>query len=73
MNLKQKIKTQSFWVGLSSAILLLFQALLKPLNIQISEEQYISIINAFLGVFLFLGIINKDNKTDNKNDQQDIQ
>ncbi len=72
MNLKQKIKTQSFWVGLSSALLLLCQALLKPLNIEISEEQYLSIINAFLGVFVFLGIINKDSQNDNKNDQQNI-
>lgn len=73
MKIKQKLKTQSFWVGLSSALLLLFQALSKPFGIEISEENYISIVNAVLGVFVFLGVISKDNPPNNLNDKKDIQ
>ena len=55
--LKNRLKSYSFWVSLASAILLLVQAIGKPLGLVINEEIYMSIVNSVLGVFVVLGII----------------
>ncbi len=55
--LKNRLKNYSFWVSLASAILLLVQAIGKPLGLVINEEIYMSIVNSVLGVFVVLGII----------------
>ena len=55
--LKNRLKNYSFWVSLASAILLLVQAIEKPLGLVINEEIYMSIVNSVLGVFVVLGII----------------
>lgn len=66
---KPVYKTYSFWLGLSSAILLLVQAIGEPLGLKINEAQYMAIINAILGVFVVLGIIsNPSSKVDNRQD-----
>ncbi len=54
---KNRLKNYSFWVSLASAILLLVQAIGKPLGLVINEEIYMSIVNSVLGVFVVLGII----------------
>ena len=55
--LKNRLKSYSFWVSLASAVLLLVQAIGKPLGLVINEEIYMSIVNSVLGVFVVLGII----------------
>lgn len=55
--LKNRLKNYSFWVSLASAVLLLVQAIGKPLGLIINEEIYMSIVNSVLGVFVVLGII----------------
>lgn len=57
LSIKARIKSYSFWVSLASAILLLVQAVGKPLGLVINEEIYMSIVNSVLGVFVVLGII----------------
>ena len=52
-----QLKSYSFWLGISSALLLLVQTIGEPLGLEINEEVYMSIINAVLGVFVVLGII----------------
>ena len=73
-NLKNRLKNYSFWVSLASAILLLVQAIGKPLGLVINEELYMSIVNSVLGVFVVLGIIShpaqsliKDTTAENEN------
>ena len=73
--LKNRLKNYSFWVSLASAILLLVQAVGKPLGLVINEELYMSIVNSVLGVFVVLGIIShpaqnlvKDTANLNEND-----
>lgn len=56
-SLKERCKTYSFWFAILSAVLLLVQAIGEPLGLTISEDTYMSIINAVLGVFVVLGII----------------
>lgn len=66
--MSNKFNKFNFWTGLASAIFLLLQAILTPLGLSISEEVYMSIINAVLGVFVMLGIIVKPGNTkDNEN------
>ena len=57
MQVKQRLKTYSFWVSLASAILLLVQTIGRPLGLVIDEALYMSVVNSVLGVFVVLGII----------------
>jgi len=56
-SLKERCKTYSFWFAILSALVLLVQAIGEPLGLTISQETYISVINAVLGVFVVFGII----------------
>ena len=71
-NFNQQKKSYSFWLSLASAVLLLIQAIGKPLGLEINEEIYMSVINAVLGIFVVLGIItfptNTNTENVNKND-----
>jgi len=76
VNFSTQLKSYSFWLGISSALLLLVQAIGEPLGLEINEEAYMSIINAVLGVFVVLGIISnpasqKTTNTENKTEAQD--
>ncbi len=72
--LKNRLKSYSFWVSLASAVLLLVQAIGKPLGLVINEEIYMSIVNSVLGVFVVLGIISHpaQNLLGSKTDQTTI-
>jgi len=54
-----KINTYSFWVSLSSALLIIVQAVGKPLGLEVDTEVYMSVINSVLGVFVLVGIVPK--------------
>ncbi len=56
-NIKSQIKTYRFWLAIASAVLLLIQAIGEPLGLVINEEQYMSVINSVLGIFVVLGIL----------------
>ena len=61
-DLKERCKSYSFWLAIASALFLLIQAIGKPLGLDISEEVYMSIINAVLGIFVVFGIISDPTK-----------
>jgi len=61
----KKINTYSFWVSLSSAMLILVQAVGKPLGLEIDEEVYMSVINSVLGAFVLVGIVPKSEANTN--------
>jgi len=54
---KTELKSYRFWLSVASACLLLFQAVGKPLGLDVNEEIYMSFVNAVLGVFVLFGII----------------
>ena len=58
-NYFKKINTYSFWVALSSAILILVQVVGRPLGLEIDEEVYMSVVNSVLGIFVLIGIVPK--------------
>ena len=68
---KPLFKTYSFWLGLSSAVLLLIQSIGEPLGLKINEAQYMAIVNAILGVFVVLGIISNPASKQNNNQDDD--
>jgi len=58
----KKINTYSFWVSLSSALLIIVQAVGRPLGYEVDTEVYMSIINSVLGAFVLVGIVPKPSK-----------
>ncbi len=58
-NFFRKINTYGFWVSLASAMLILVQAVGRPLGLEMDEEVYMSVINSVLGVFVLVGIVPK--------------
>ena len=54
-NMKERLKSYSFWMAILSAILIFVQTLGAKIDMQVSEN----IINAFLGIFVVLGVIDK--------------
>lgn len=66
-----RFKSFKFWLALSSAVLILIQAVLKPFGLQLDEDVYVSVVNALLGVFVVLGIISKPNAETKDEDKKD--
>lgn len=60
-----------FWLSVASACLLLFQAVGKPLGLDVNEEIYMSFVNAILGVFVLFGIIAPTHTVENEDEQFD--
>jgi len=72
LNFSMQLKSYSFWLGISSALLLLVQAIGEPLGLEINEEAYMSIINAVLGIFVVLGIISNPSSQKTTNTESGI-
>ncbi len=67
----KKINTYSFWVSLSSALLIIVQAVGRPLGYEVDTEVYMSVINSVLGAFVLVGIVPKTSKLDVTSSTQD--
>ena len=72
-NFFSKFNSYNFWVSLSSAMLILIQAIGTPAGLEISEEVYMAVVNSVLGIFVLLGIVPKPEgkQTDNFQAQDD--
>lgn len=71
-DIKQKLKSYKFWISASSALFLVCEAVLKIFGVTISEDSFMTVINAVLGVFVLLGIVSvpkKSEKTDEENNE----
>lgn len=62
-----KLKTTSFWLGLSGAVVLILDSLSSIFNIKLYSQEVQSIIITICSVLVMLGIVTKKN-TDDKND-----
>lgn len=56
--MKNKLKSYSFWIAIASSVMIFLQTL----GTQIDIPHMDSVINAFLGIFVVLGIIDKPSK-----------
>lgn len=61
--MKQRYKNYSLWVAVASFVLLLLQTF----GAEIASDKYYEIVNGFLGILIFLGIISNPTKPDSKN------
>lgn len=59
MNLKQKMKTYSFWMALTGAVILVLQTIGKECGFSIDDKVITGIVSSVCGVFIVLGIISK--------------
>ena len=65
--IKDKIKSFSFWTGLSAAVVVLFQSLGKVFGFSVNEQGISDIIMAICGVLVVFGIVSKkENKIQDK-------
>ncbi len=60
----KKFKNYTFWISLLGAIILLINTLGTTFGFSVDEVAITSVVTAVLGIFVTLGIIKKDKKTD---------
>lgn len=53
--MKEKLKSYSFWIAIASSIMLLLQSLGTKIDLPFMD----SVLNAFLGIFVALGLLDK--------------
>ncbi len=72
-NFFNKFKTYSFWVSLSSAVVLLINSIGRIFGFTIENQLVEDLILSFAGVLLVLGIVtmNSGNKDDGEDDNDD--
>lgn len=67
-NLKQKMKSYSFWTALSGAVVILIGSISKALGLSLDSEIAEEIIMGVCGILVAVGLVNAktENSTDNK-------
>ena len=71
---KNYLKSYKFWLSVFSALFLILEAILKPFNVILSEESYMTFVNIILGFLVFLGIISvpKDEQAQDETKQDEM-
>ena len=64
--MKKKIRTTSFWLGLSGAIVIVLETISSVLNLNLHSKEVESIILAICSALVMVGIITKKNISDEK-------
>lgn len=73
--MKEKFKSYSFWTALSGAVVILLNCLGDAFGFSVDNEIVSSIIMAFAGILVVLGVVTMPNKkndnddSDNENDE----
>ncbi len=62
MKIPNKVRTYTFWVGLSSAVVILAQSIGKLFGLQIDAGIIDNVIMSICGVLVVLGIVTKGDK-----------
>ncbi len=62
MKIPNKVRTYTFWVGLSSAVVILVQSIGKLFGLQIDAGIIDNVIMSICGVLVVLGIVTKGDK-----------
>ncbi len=71
-NFFKKIRSYSFWVSLSSAVIILLNALGKAFGFSIQNQVVEDCIMAVAGVLVVLGIVSMNKKESDKSNQEDV-
>lgn len=73
MNLKQKVKTYSFWISLVSAILIIVRVVCERFNLILNESFIMDIVTGICGVLVLLGILTSPTKGKDEMDENIIE
>ena len=65
--MKNNFKNYKFWLAVLAAVIVLINALGAVFNFSVNEVAITSIATAVLGVFVALGLVNKNSKEENEN------
>lgn len=61
MNLKNKLKSYSFWVSLTAGIILVINCFLEQFGMKIDDVFVNSLVNSICGVLVILGLLTNTN------------
>lgn len=70
-NFFKKIKSYGFWVGLSSALVLLVNALGKAFGFEIENKIIEDVVMSVAGVLVVFGIVSMNKKNDDGSESDD--
>ena len=63
--MKEKLKTTSFWLGLSGAVVIAVDAISQLFGVSIPSAEVESVIITICSILVMLGIVTKKNVKDN--------
>lgn len=63
--MKEKLKTTSFWLGLSGAVVIAIDAISQLFDLSIPSAEVESVIITICSILVMLGIVTKKNVKDN--------
>lgn len=70
--MKNKFKSYTFWLALIGAVIILINTLGTTFGFGVNEVAITSIATAVLGIFVTLGVVKKDTKPNQENQQENI-
>ena len=68
----KKFRNYSFWVSLTSAVLILIQSISKIFGFEVENDLIENLIMSICGVLVVFGIVVAPNKTENTQNEQVI-
>ena len=69
--MKNKFKSYTFWLTLIGAVIILVNTLGTTFGFSVNEVAITSIATAVLGIFVTLGIVHKDSKSEQEKKQDE--
>ena len=69
MKIPARIRTYAFWIGLSSAVVILVQSLGKLFGFEIESSLIENVIMSICGVLVVLGIVSRPTESEEDKDK----
>ncbi|MGN0961063.1 MAG: phage holin [Christensenellales bacterium] len=69
--MKEKLKTTSFWLGLSGAVVIILESIAKIFDLNIASETVENIIISICSILVMLGIVTKKSVSDSSESSKD--
>lgn len=70
--MKNKLRTTSFWLGLSSAIVLILDCISGIVGFELYSKEVETIILTICSVLVTIGIITKKNESDKETSKEEL-
>jgi len=70
--MKSKLKTTSFWLGLSGAVVLILDCISSIFNVKLYSQEVQTIILTICSILIMLGIVTKKNEGEKDSSKEDL-